>query len=252
MVRERRLYRAGAASALRALPRLDVNYRPPTGPVPSWNAGWSVDDLRCTVAHEAPGAPVPGGAYEIACRLLRDYQFAEPRILRALYQRSDPLPGRNMLLEGRFCGLRFDMGVRVTAVIDQAQGAGARAQRRWGWSYQTLRGHLEQGHLTFLVVKHLHTGEVEFRMAGRSRMAPISNPLVRVGFRMFGRATQHRFLRAAAERMRRLVQAELHGAPAVPVETVPGDARLAVAPALPVSNPGRRHTGPAGWRGSRR
>jgi uncharacterized protein (UPF0548 family) len=252
MVRERRLYRADAASALQALSRLDVSYRPPAEPVPSWNAGWSLDELRCTVAREVPGAPVPGGAYEIACRLLRDYQLAEPRILRALYRRDDPLPGRTMLLEGRFLGLRFDMGVRVTAVVDRAYGAGAAARQTWGWTYQTLPGHLEEGELTFLVVKHLHTGEVEFRTSGRSRRAGIVNPLVRMGFLMFGRATQHRFLRAAARRLARLVQAELHGAPIVTVETVPGDDRLAVAPALHLSSPARRHTGLPKRRGSRR
>ncbi|GHH84506.1 hypothetical protein GCM10018793_49040 [Streptomyces sulfonofaciens] len=237
MLRERRLYRARAAEALRALALLDVNDAPPTGPAPSWNAGWSLDELRCTVAREPPGAPVPGGAWEIACRLVHDYQFAEPRILRALYRRGDALPGRDMLLEGRFLGLRFDMGVRVTSLVDGTQGSGAAARRVWGWGYQTLEGHLEEGELTYLVVKHLGSGEVEFRITGRSRRAPIANPLVRLGFVMFGRSTQHRFLRAAAQRLCRLVHAELHGAPAARVETVPGDPGVAVAPARHLLTP---------------
>ncbi|GHJ37963.1 DUF1990 family protein [Streptomyces sp. TS71-3] len=240
MLRERRLYRAGAAEALEALARLDVNYAPPPGPLPYWNAGWSLDALRCPVAREPSGDPVPGGAWQIACRLVRDFQFVEPRILRALYRPGDPLPGRNMLLEGRFLGLRFDMGVRVTSVVDGTFGTGTAARRVWGWTYRTLQGHLEEGDLTYLVVKHLATGDVEFRISGRSRRAPIANPVVRLGFEAFGRATQHRFLRAAARRLVLLVRAELRGAPVLGVERVPGDESLAIAPALPLSSPARR------------
>ncbi len=236
VLRKRRLYRAGAAAALRALADLDINYETVREPVPSWSSRWCLDALRCTVGRETPGDPVAGGAWDIACRLVRDYQLADPRILRALYRRDEQLLGRNMLLEGHFLGLRFDMGVRVTSVVDETRRSGGAARRVWGWGYQTLRGHLEEGELSYEVIKHLHTGAVEFHITGYSRRAPIANPLVRFGFHMFGRATQHRFYRNSARQLHRMVQAELRGAAPSHLETVPGADCLVVAPSLP---PGR-------------
>jgi hypothetical protein len=79
-------------------------------------------------------------------------------------------------------------------------------ERVVGWSYETLRGHLEQGRLTYELAKELETGRVEFRIVAYSRPAPIRNPVVRLGFRLFGRHTQLRFYRHAQDRLRRLLQ----------------------------------------------
>ncbi|OON78810.1 DUF1990 family protein [Streptomyces tsukubensis] len=231
MAREWRLHSAEAAAKLLSLRDLPVNYSLPPGRTPAPEQGWHVDALRQWVAREPPGDPVPGGAWDIACGLVRDYQFPAPGILGGLYRRDDELLGRNMLLEGRFCGLRFDMGVRVTSVTDEVRGEGEAAQRVWGWGYRTLLGHLEEGELTYEVIKHLTSGDVEFRISGYSRRAPIPNPLVRVGFMVFGRMTQRRFYRHSAERLRVLTQAEVRGAPPVRPHPVPGgDGNLVVAP----------------------
>jgi len=58
----------------------------------------------------AAGPPVAGGPWEVACLLVRHYEFAEPRIVRAVYRGHDELLGRDMLLEDRFAGLRFYLG----------------------------------------------------------------------------------------------------------------------------------------------
>ncbi|GGO46120.1 hypothetical protein GCM10012287_15680 [Streptomyces daqingensis] len=230
MPRERRLYREEAVRALRALASLDVNY-PGPAPRPGAEGGWHIDTLVQPLPPESAGDPVPGGSWETARRLVRDYQFAEPRILRSVYDSTTPLLGRDMLLEGRFYGLRFDMGVRVTSVTDEVHGSGEHARRVWGWSYQTLQGHLEQGELTYEVVKHLHTGAVDFVITGYSRRAPIRRPLIRIGFMLFGRLTQRRFYRRSANRLHRLLQGELRGIPAAALRTHPADARVVVAPA---------------------
>lgn len=156
---------------------------------------------------------MPGGAWETACQLVRRYEFTEPSLLRAVYRDDDELLGRDMLLEGRFFRLRFYLGVRVTAVIDETRGTGAAAEQVWGWSYQTLDGHLEQGRLSYEVRKNLASGEVTFRVSGYSRRAPIGNPVIRWGFRAFGRWTQERFYRAVQHRMRSLVEAAGRGIP---------------------------------------
>lgn len=238
MVRERRLHDRGTAEALASLPDRDINYPPMRGRSPTRDAGWHVDTVHHELATEPPGAPVDGGAWERACRLVHDYQFVEPGILRALYRRDEELLGRNMLLEGRFTVLRFDMGVRVTSVIDETRGAQETAQRVWGWGYQTLEGHLEEGELVYEVIKHLQTGHVEFVVTGYSRRAPIANPIVRLGFTVFGRLTQQRFYRACGRRLQDLVQAECDGATPLQPEAVPGDETLIAAPS---------HAGPEHW-----
>jgi hypothetical protein len=118
-----------------------------------------------------------------------------------------------MLLEGRFFGLRFYFGVRVTGVIDEERDAGGGPERVWGWCYQTLEGHLEQGRLSYEVIKHLTTGQVAFRVAGYSRPAPIGNPIVRLGFALFGRRTQQRFYRNIQVRITDLVGGAQRGRP---------------------------------------
>jgi uncharacterized protein (UPF0548 family) len=232
MLRDRRLYRARAVDALYGLADREVNYAAPAEScAPTWDARWHVDSLSRPLAREPVGDPVRGGAWEIACSLVRDYQFAEPTILRALYRADEALLGRDMLLEVRFAGLRFDMGVRVTSVIDRTRGHGEHTDSRvWGWAYRTLQGHLEQGELTYEVVKRLRTGAVDFRITGYSRRAPLSNPVVRAGFSAFGRWTQYRFYHASARRLQRLLHAQLQGAPPPAIETLPGCDRIAVAP----------------------
>lgn len=201
-------------AALNSLRLRPVNYDPAAAPQGGRPDGhWHVDAMTTDIAQEPPGALVPGSAWEIACMLVRQYEFSDPRIVRAIYRPDDELLGRDMLLEGRFFGLRFYLGVRVTAVIDETRQAAGSALRTWGWSYQTLDGHLEQGRLTYEVIKNLDTGQVSFRVSGYSRPARISHPVISWSFTLFGRWTQLRFYAAVQRRMRHLVQAAQRGTP---------------------------------------
>jgi uncharacterized protein (UPF0548 family) len=167
--------------------------------------GWHIDDYRQPLPAEQPGPPEPGGPWERAQRLLRDYEFADPELVRASFRRDGPLEGRDMLLEVRFWGLRFPVGVRVGAVIDETRVVDGRDVRVWGWGYGTLQGHLEVGQMDYEVWKWLDTGAVEFRVHVVSRPGRIPNPIVRLGFRLFGRREQVRFARRSCERMALLV-----------------------------------------------
>jgi uncharacterized protein (UPF0548 family) len=167
--------------------------------------GWHIDDYRQPLPAEQPGPPEPGGPWERAQRLLRDYEFADPELVRASFRRDGPLEGRDMLLEVRFWGLRFPVGVRVGAVIDETRVVDGRDVRVWGWGYGTLQGHLEVGQMDYEVWKWLETGAVEFRVHVVSRPGRIPNPIVRLGFRLFGRREQVRFARRSCERMALLV-----------------------------------------------
>jgi uncharacterized protein (UPF0548 family) len=219
-VPERRLLsQVDERAVLDQLPGLHVNYDPATAPEGGVGPGglmeghWHVDAGVIALGREAPGEPEPGGPWATACRLVSQYEFADARILRAVYRQDSELLGRNMLLEARFFGLRFYLGVRVTGVIDEERDSGAGPERVWGWGYQTLDGHIEQGRLNYEVIKNLASGQVTFRVAGYSRRAPIPNPVVRLGFQLFGRSSQQRFYRNIQRRMAVLVGGAQRGQP---------------------------------------
>jgi uncharacterized protein (UPF0548 family) len=193
--------------------------------------GWHVDDYCEPLPSERPGEPESAGSWEVARRLMRDYEFADPSIVRAIYHPDRPLEERDMLLEVRFWGLRFHVGVRVGGIVDETRTVDGRAVRVWGWTYRTLQGHFEMGEMDYEVWKWFDTGEVQFRIHVVSRAAEIRNPLVRFGLRLVGRREQQRFARHACERMARLTAAELERGPggAAPVPRV--RERVAVQPA---------------------
>lgn len=217
-----------AERVLATLPDRPVNFEEQSLEHVSPADGWVVDDHCTPLGREAPGDAAPDGPFAVARELVRGYEFADPSLIRAIYDPEAPLERRDMLLQGRFLGLRFLLGVRVVGVVDETGDHEGRPARRWGWSYRTLEGHLETGQMDFEVVKWRDTGEVEFRIHAVSRPAAIPNPLVRYGFRMFGRRLQLRFARTAGERMRHLVAARLAGGerpasePPPDVEAAPG------------------------------
>jgi len=200
-------------AALDALHRLQLNFDLDKRAEFTASNGWRLDSYCLSLPPEPPGSPVPGGSWDVARRLVRDYEFADPRIVRAIYHRDRPIQDRTMLLIGRFYGLRFRLGVRVGGVNDLTREVDGRAVRVWGYNYRTLQGHLEMGQIDYEVWKWLDTGEVEFRMEAFSRAAAIPNPVVRIGFRVFGRMMQKHFARRAQQRRVRMVRAELKNAP---------------------------------------
>lgn len=214
----------GRVDAVRAWSELAdarINYSGDEVHRPAWN----FDTHRSMLPPERPGPPEPEGSWEQARVLLRDYQFSPPELVRALYDPAAPLLGRNMLLEARFHGLHFYVGVRVTELVDETRTNG---ERRWGWAYETLDGHLERGKITFEVEKHPATGAVRFVVSSYSQRAPSLGWLTALGWRMFGRRTQLRFYCRCGERLRVLVEAALRGEP--PQADPPQVDHLVVAP----------------------
>lgn len=182
--------------------------------------GWHIDDVQTELPPEPPGPPRPDGSWESARRVLREYRFADPKIITGIFYPDQPLEGRVMLLRGRAFGLTFFFGTRVGAVIDETRDGPGGPCRVWGFNYRTLRGHLERGQMEFTISKQLATGQVVFRINAFSSAAEIPNPLIRLGFRLFGRRVQLRFIHNATERMRRLVAEDL----ATPAHIRPGEA----------------------------
>ena len=195
------------AWALRAFDDLqdkDVNFEPMRWDDAVTDPAWQVDGHHTDLPSEAPGPPRPGGPFEVARGLLLRYEVADPALIRAVYDAAAPLDGRDMLLVGRFYGLRFPMGVRIGGVVDGPDELDGVSVHRFAWHYRTLEGHLERGQMDYEVVKCLDDGRVEFRIAAYSQRGHIQNPIVRAGFALFGRSTQARFYARASQRMRSL------------------------------------------------
>jgi uncharacterized protein (UPF0548 family) len=212
---DRRRGGSRARRALAALADKGFNFDPDQAEHFTTANGWHVDDYIQPLPPEPAGPPAPVGSFEVARRLMADYEFADPAIVRAVYAPESPLDRRDMLLEGRFWGLRFHFGVRVGGLVDEETAVDGRRLRRWGWNYRTLQGHLEMGQMDYEVGKWLDSGEVEFRIHVVSRPAHIPNPVIRLGFRLFGRRVQRRFARHACQRMARLTAAGARAGAAV-------------------------------------
>jgi hypothetical protein len=192
---------------------------------------WHVDDYCRALPAEPAGEPLPDGTFAVAKRLMADYEFADPSMVRAYYDTKAPLLGRNMLLEIRFFAIRVFVGVRVSELWDEVREVDGRPVRVWGWAYQTLEGHLERGQMDYQLWKWLDTGEVEYRIHAVSELLENEgNPFVRIGFRVLGRREQVLFARRCGERMERLLRAQLErGEEAHPEPERAGD--LKVSPA---------------------
>jgi uncharacterized protein (UPF0548 family) len=191
-------------AAVADLAHRGINFDEADAP-PHVTEGWHRDRVVIELGYEEPGEPVPGGLAEKAGELVNSYEFSDPRILRAAYRHPGDLVGRNMLLEGRFLFLRFLLGVRIVAAHDELVDGPHGPERLVGWSYATLDGHLEQGKLRYEIAKEINTGRVEFRIIAYSRWSPIGNPLVWLGFHVFGRRTQLMWYHHAMTRLHRLL-----------------------------------------------
>ena len=171
--------------------------------------GWHRDDMIEPLPAEAPGPPEPGGSWEIARRLVIDYQLAEPSQVRVFYDDGAPFEGRDMLLWVRFAGARFGVGVRIGAAYDWTRDVDGRPARVYGWYYDTLEGHFEEGRMHYEVWKWLDSGDVEFRLQAISRGARTGPWVPRTGFRVIGRINQLQFYRRVCRRARRFTEAQL-------------------------------------------
>ncbi len=195
---------------LAALALAPVNYDPDTLDLDDPPPGWHVDDRCQPLPSEPPGEPVPGGSWEIARRLIQGYEFADPSLVRAHYDRNASLEGRTMLLELRALNLvSVHVGVRVVNVYDEIRDHDGRGARVFGWAYRTLEGHVEMGQMDWQVWKWHDSGEVQFRVHSVSRTAPIANPAIRLGFWVLRAHERAVFLNSTDTRMRSLTELAL-------------------------------------------
>ena len=151
--------------------------------------------------------------------------------MRAYYDKGAPLEGRDMLLELRFLCFRTFGGCRVGRLTDEQRDVDGRPVQVWGWPYQTLEGHIEQGEMSWEVWKWLDTGDVEFRVHSYSRMVGSRKPFTMAGVWLFGQRERRRYLTSACRRMSELTAQALRGE-----HPAGGEARTAGPSARPRSD----------------
>jgi len=197
----------------RRLAELDgrpLNYDPAELDLVNPPPGWHLDDRFQPLPAEPAGGPGPEGSWEIAGRLIRGYEFADPSLVRAFYDEQVSMEGRNMLLQLRALNLvHVYVGVRVNAVYDETRSVDGREVRVFGWNYRTLEGHVERGQMDWQVWKWSDTGEVQFRVDAVSRPASIANPVIRIGFWLLRGHKRAVFLDSTDTRMRSLTELAL-------------------------------------------
>ncbi len=187
-----------------------LNYDPGTVDLSDPGPGWNIDDRFQALAGESPGAPEPEGSFEIAARLIRGYEFADPSLVRAYYDPDAPLEGRTMLLELRALNLiGVFVGVRVNAVYEEDRRHEGSDVHVFGWNYRTLEGHVERGQMDWEVWKWPDTGEVAFHVHAVSRPASIANPIIRIGFWLLRNHERAVFLNSTDTRMQSLTELAL-------------------------------------------
>lgn len=182
-----------------------LNFVPITYADATDHPDWHVDEREVQLGTERPGPPSAAGPYAVAREVMERYEFADPAIIRAVYDPTSDLEGRDLLLVGRFAMFRFHMGVRAGGVAEGPVRRSGGTVHRYRWHYRTLEGHLERGHMGYEVCKDDVTGDVTFRTRAYSQRAHIANPVVRLGFMLFGRWTQLRFYDRTLSRMEQLV-----------------------------------------------
>jgi uncharacterized protein (UPF0548 family) len=208
---ERRSSRADGRTARRlaALARRRVNFDAAAVDSLLAAGGWRVDDMIEPLPHEASGPPVEGGSWQVARKIMDEYQLADPGVVSAFYDREAPMQGRDMLLKIGFAGLPIWVGVRIGEVYERTLELDGRQVHVFGWSYRTLEGHFEQGQMHYELWKWLDSGDVEFHLRAVSREGVDGTWLLRTGFRLFGRNHQLRFYRQVCRRAKRLTEAQL-------------------------------------------
>jgi uncharacterized protein (UPF0548 family) len=183
---------------LAELPQRSVNFAVALADMTPEN-GWTIDGIEDTIGHEPPGPPVPDGLYERAKKAIVNYEFSDPRIVTGHFDPTLPLEGRNQLLEISVLGvLWFLGGVRVHSVRDEVK----EGVSYYGFRYDTLEGHFENGFEWFLLLKNHSTGEVRFKIEAHWRPGQFPTWWAKMGFTVVGERFRELWRRRAVVRVR--------------------------------------------------
>ena len=188
---EWRLFRGWTNEELRArlerLPAAAVNFSDSEEQM-TGARGWHHYHSEAVVAVEPDGDVM----FARARQAVATYQFSDPAIVVAHLDPKTPLLLRRLLLEIRIFGLHYLCPAVVSHVREEPAV--------YGFRYDTLEGHFEQGVEWFLLTKN-EKGEITFRIEARWRRGEFPNWWSRFGFMMFAGRSQRRWHREAHRRV---------------------------------------------------
>ena len=184
---------------LDALESRTVNFDVPLEQMTVAN-GWTIDGSHDEIGTEPEGPPVPDGIFARAKQAIINYDFSDPSIVTGHFDPATPVVGRNMLLEIKVLGFRFLNGVRVHSVRDEYE----HDTTYFGFRYDTLEGHIEQGFEWFLLTKDHATGGIHFKIEAHWRLGDFPNLWSKVGFKLIGEHYRTLWRHRAPERLRRI------------------------------------------------
>jgi uncharacterized protein (UPF0548 family) len=149
--------------------------------------GYNVDHNRIRLGEGLP-------LFERACAAIRAWKMFEMGWVELLHPAEPVAPGQTVLVLAHTFGLYSLSASRVIAMIDDDNGE---IWRR-GFSYGTLRHHVERGEERFSVEYHHPDGSVWYDLLAFS--VP-QHPLARLGYSL-SRAAQRRFAADSKAAMR--------------------------------------------------
>ena len=137
--------------------------------------------LPAAAAARRPARPSPAGLWERARELLRDYEFADPRIVRAVYAPGRPTRGPRHAARGSVLGAGASASASGWRRDRRAPPGRAAGRCASGAGATHAPGPPRDGPdgLRGLEVAST-TGAVEFRIHVVSRSSRIGNPIVRL------------------------------------------------------------------------
>jgi uncharacterized protein (UPF0548 family) len=150
--------------------------------------GWHHYHSEAVIAREVDGSD----HFTRARTALANYQFSDPRIVRAHFDPAEPLLRRCILLEIQVLGLHYLCPAVVTRVREEP-GV-------FGFRYDTLDGHIERGVEWFLLTRN-DRGEIRFRIEARWRKGQFPNWWSRLGFIVLSGHYQRKWHRRAHHRL---------------------------------------------------
>lgn len=165
--------------------------------------GWSQVESQALIGRDAPGPPTGDDAFNQLKHAVSRWGFSDPRIVQGHFNDTHPLLGRPMLLELRPAGgIRYLCPVRVRAVRSESD----EDRTLYGFSIDTLEGHVESGREWFLLSKDHRTGELRFHIRATWREGQFPNWWSYVGFELVGRRYQRAWHHLAHLRLRELLR----------------------------------------------
>ena len=167
---------------------------------PELASPWTVQRVQAPLGHEPPGPPLSAGLFARARQAIHGYRFADPRITHGHFDPASPLLGRNILVEVQALLIHLLVGLRVGAVLDEADDW----ETRFGVRLDTLQGHILDGAEWIEIVKEHRTGTVWLRIGARWRRGAMPAWWMGLGFRLLGPTIQTRWRRQALRRLRAL------------------------------------------------